>query len=247
MPSHLDLDPTSTSDGAATAARHAGDQPTAELLASIKAEGGRRRVRRHRRTGVLLGAALVAVMVPAIALLGSGDGPRQRVTSVAGQVADITLPAAVPTTVTTAAPAATVPATTVVTAPPVTLDCRNSANSACGPFRWDPAPAANQSLQATITVDPTTYVVRVTWSDPDAGLFNEAFDPNGVTLGGGCSSTPKHGPWTPPAQQPGSGELSYQGPTEPGQHTVAVSLRTGGADCDHPYASETALTATYTV
>ena len=57
---------------------------------------------------------------------------------------------------TTTAPAATAPTptpdtTTAPGAPTTTLPCRNSTDPACGPFRWDPAPAPNQPVAVSYT------------------------------------------------------------------------------------------------
>ncbi|MEJ7844734.1 MAG: hypothetical protein WKF93_03740, partial [Acidimicrobiales bacterium] len=67
-------EPTAASPPVAEAARRAGAAPTAELLDTVRAEGGRRRrTRQRRRTGALALAAVLSVGVP-LAVLSGGDG-----------------------------------------------------------------------------------------------------------------------------------------------------------------------------
>lgn len=163
-----------------------------------------------------------------------------------------TLPAAPPTsaapattaapTVTTAPTPTTAAATTATTKPP----CRNSQEPSCGPFRWDPAPAANQPLTADFSSFPANPVAgaplhfEVSWSDPDAQLTTHSFSTDGTAIGASCSMVPRYGPWTPPAATGGSGTLPFDTTfASPGPYRVIVSLGTG--DCMSPYFSEKLL------
>ena len=95
-----------------------GGTAPSDVLARVKAEGLRRRTRRHRRNGVLAVLGLAIVAVPAIALL-PGDGGDEDVTVAAESDAD-----ARPTPTSARRPASTtVPpstATTATTLPTVT-------------------------------------------------------------------------------------------------------------------------------
>src|SRR5688500_19559306 len=56
-----------------------GPEAPPDILASVKAEGGRRRRRRHRRNLVVSGVAAVLLAVPALALLPDDGGARDDV------------------------------------------------------------------------------------------------------------------------------------------------------------------------
>lgn len=143
-----------------------------------------------------------------------------------------------PTTEARSGPATTVPPTTVP-AP----SCQNSTDPACGDFRWEPAPPANQPLTLSFVDAPaevpagTPVTFTVTWSDADARLDWDHFSPDGVALASGCVAEPRHGPWTPPDPDGGSGTLTYSHTFDaPGTYTVLVSA--GAGDCNGPYYSE---------
>jgi hypothetical protein len=106
----------------------------------------------------------------------------------------------------------------VVTVGPAPV-CRNSAKPECGPFRWDPAPADNQPLTATVSFTPQnprvgeTVTFTVHAEDPDASIpcVGLTFPlPEGIagefcsrpTLG--CGGDEPHGPWDTPAAMPSS-------------------------------------------
>lgn len=76
MPSFLELLQSSDGDDVPSSSAH-GVVPL-DVLASVKHEGGRRRRRRQRRNLVAGGVALLAVAVPAFALVGGdGDEPEE--------------------------------------------------------------------------------------------------------------------------------------------------------------------------
>lgn len=105
----------------------------------------------------------------------------------------------------------------VVTSNATAPVCRNSSAPACGPFRWDPAPADDQPVTATVTFAPEhprvgeTVTFTVHAEDPDADVSCVALTfPQGVTAGEFCSTpaigclVEPHGPWDPPAAVPSS-------------------------------------------
>lgn len=121
-------------------------------------------------------------------------------------------------TATTRATTGGAPATTTTTAPPV---CRNSTDPRCGDFRWDPLPN-NQPLTVNVSFSPAapkagdsvTFTVEV--SDPDHAVTSNCAV---VEYGDGYSEPPApcpvptcgpaHGPWDPPAAQPGTQRFTY--------------------------------------
>jgi hypothetical protein len=128
--------------------------------------------------------------------------------------------------------------------------CRNSANPACGPFRWDPAPSPNQPLTATFTKAPATAEAgqtvdfEVAWSD-DAPLSYGDVGVNTHTSMH-CDYVPRHGPWTPPAAVPSGGTLPLTHTfLEPGTYPVIASL--GTRDCHSPYGDDLVIEHTITV
>jgi hypothetical protein len=251
----------------------AGPVAPADVLARVKAEGLRRRTRRHRRNGVLAALGIALLAVPAVALLPEdGDDDVTVAAEGDGDAAPRTTEAHRPTTtVSTAATATTAPPTTVVVeggdvglVPPLVIEreapvttvpapvCRNSTDAACGEFRWDPAPAANQPLTAgfgpsTEATAGVPFTIEVNWADPDAAdLTFDHFSPDGVGLARACTIEPRYGPWTPPAPARGAGQLRYTHTFEaPGTYTVVVSL--GTADCNSPYGSDVTVEQTITV
>ena len=134
-----------------------------------------------------------------------------------------TLPSSVPTIPS--------PSSVQETSPPApttstVLVCRNSTNPACGPFRWDPPPPANQPITGHVTLSPAnprpgeTVTFHLVADDPDAGYlpgscpidFGDGTTIPCVIPGGrgptppGSSSPPPPkptGPWTPPSPRPG--------------------------------------------
>ena len=266
-------------------------RPPEDLLALIKAEGRRRRARRHRRNGVFAAFGLVLLALPLITLLPGDDGDDEDITVAAENDREPTTTettarrrttTTVVSTETTIGEAVIVapdtivlepetesesddevglaPATSVVrrppptgpspttTAPPATTtpppSCVNSRDPACGEFRWEPQPSANQPLSVQF-INPGTIVedqpvsFTVAWSDGDATLSfaNFAVD-GGALLSQACTQEQRFGPWTPPAPNGGSGNVTSNSFTfsEPGDHVVSVLVST--ADCNNPYASE---------
>ncbi len=253
-----------------------------DVLARVKTDGLRRRTRRHRRNSVLAALGLAIVAVPAIALLPGDDGnddvtvaadsdARPTPTTNRRRTTTTTPSTVAPTTATTLPTVTTIivdgdevgliPPTSVVrrptptTAPPTTAPapvCRNSMESACGDFRWDPAPAPNQPLSLGFVDSPASAVVgepvvfNVVWSDPDATLSYDNFSADGVGLGQACAAVQRFGPWTPPDPAGGSGELTYQHTfSAPGTYTVVVSA--GTADCNSPYGNDATAEIVVTV
>ena len=211
---------------------------------------------------VVAGAFLVATgeqttLDPSRSAGGTSTLPAMTTTTV---LATTTVPATQLASPTTAAPAATTtahPATTTTrprTTPPVAIVCRNSADPACGPFRWDPAPPANQALTVSITVSPvptaTGDVVsfHVVAEDPDGRIGTRSVDygdGTGETSGGvpPCPD-PAHGPWTPPPPTPERVEATYQHTySAPGSYTAVFRVRSFGP-CPDPviYANEGQVT-----
>jgi len=234
-----------------------------DVLAAVKTEGRRRRARRHRRNTAIamLGVALLAA--PALALLpDSGDDDQVTVASDDASTTTERPSTTVPATTETSGPlgltettigvatvetATTVPGTRPTPAPTTTvppLVCHNSTNPACGQFRWDPPPGANQQMLASVSWTPAQPVVgepvtfTVGWSDPDANAIDGFFSPDGAGLGAPCQYPQGYGPWTPPAPAPGSGSWTYTYTfSAPGSYTVAMNVWTGDV-CANPYASE---------
>ena len=174
-----------------TATAHGGTDAPADVLAgvlaTVKAEGGRRRARRHRRNAFVALLGLVVLAVPAVALLSDGDDDQQltvaaddRSTTTATTDAPSTTATTAKTTVASTVTTQTTAMTdqTVVVAPPETaatvpgrpgttavprttvptVVCRNSTNPACGEFRWDPS-VGNASLVASFATAPATAFV----------------------------------------------------------------------------------------
>ncbi len=111
-------------------------------------------------------------------------------------------------------------------------ECLNSTDPACGAFRWDPAPARNQPLRATMdgaVVDGRQATVTVRWDDPDAPRADApvvCWDDPCPPPPDPCVQSLATGPWTLPPATPGSGELrfthAYAGA---GSHRVSVVVR----------------------
>jgi hypothetical protein len=235
-----------------------------DTLRAVKAAGLRRRRVRQARYRVGLAAAVVAVVAIGVTALPGDDdavttaGPAAeraetttttRPTEVLGMVIERD-PAAADTTVadasTTTAPAATVPPATSPATGPV---CRDSVDPACGPFRWDPAPPADQPLVLDADEVPPmapgqSTELTVRWSDADALLAYYDSDAGGAALGQPCQVEQRFGPWTPPAPDGGSGviTIAYTAPATPGPTSVTVYAGTGPCDGYHPFHSDAWIT-----
>jgi hypothetical protein len=143
---------------------------------------------------------------------------------------------------------------TPTTAPPTTQPaptCRNSFDSACGEFRWDPDPGPNAAvnvafLNASGTIPAGEYTFRASWADDDASIAYSDFALDGdALLGQACTQEARFGPWTPPARAGGAGEVAETFTLTPGEHTIAVMVGTG--DCNNPYASQATVEVVVTV
>ena len=146
----------------------------------------------------------------------------------------------------------TVPATTTTTLDP----CRNSVDSKCGPFRFDPQPGTDNAMTVEVTAEPASpvagqpLVFHLTLRDPDGVSYdgtNFNFGNSGI---GGSTPEPcaKFGPWDPPARDPASATKTMDvGHTyfEAGTYTATFFFDAGPFDCidsvtgrgDRPYAS----------
>jgi hypothetical protein len=96
--------------------------------------------------------------------------------------------------------------------------CRNSSDPRCGPFRFDPPPAANQPLNVVVNseVHGAEVTFHVTVSDPDHAVSNHCsqvdFGDGSAVLSAPCASPscpPAFGPWDPPAAQTGIATFDY--------------------------------------
>lgn len=201
-------------------------------------------------------------------------------TAVLSAAVSATTTTAVPATTITAAPATTItaPATTTTTAAPAPIGtvapapispvdpCRNSTDSACGPFRFDPQPGADNPMTVEVTVEPATpvagqpMVFRITLTDPDGVSYDATnFNFGNSGIGG---STPeactKFGPWDPPARDPATATQTVNVSHtyfEAGTYTATFFFDAGPFDCvdsvtgrgDRPYASSATGTVTVVV
>lgn len=156
-----------------------------------------------------------------------------------------------------------VPATTT----PLTIDpCRNSTDPACGPFRFDPQPGADNPMTVEVTVEPAApvagqpMVFHIILTDPDGVSYDGTnFNFGNSGIGG---STPeecaKFGPWDPPARDPASATQTVNVVHtyfEAGTYTATFFFDAGPFDCvdsvtgrgDRPYASSATGTVTVVV
>lgn len=242
-----------------------------------RSRGGRRRVVLALVGVVGVGVPAVAVLAgdndPARRLTVGADGGGPASESISDPLAlpaiepvpppTVAPPAALPP-VDIAAPAvaATVPPSpTMTTAPPLAapvpppntdLPCRNSFDIACGPFRWDPAPAADLPLVAAFVAPPVTaeagktVVFEVAWSDGDATLAESLLSTDSAVLATPCSMTARYGPWTPPEARPSSGTKRYEH-TFPTAGTYRVTVFLTSSDCTSPYSSDASVETTVVV
>ena len=162
---------------------------------------------------------------------------------------------------TTTAPAATAPTptpdtTTAPGAPTTTLPCRNSTDPACGPFRWDPAPAPNQPVAIEIAHSPSapqvgeqvTVTVHVAETDSKIDGITVSFgDEEALTLPPAsvvaCDDPEPTGPWSPP-DATGVDTVSTYGHTYTRAGDFTIDVYAASADfleatCPpNPYASQ---------
>ena len=133
--------------------------------------------------------------------------------------------------------------------------CRNSADPACGPFRWDPAPGPNSPIEISITYNPTAprigqgVTVTVHARDADAliGDVTVTFgDENVVTIPPASIITcdkAQSGPWSLPTATPDDVIRTFRHSyTKAGDVTIAAyaaSPELLSATCPpNPYASQ---------
>jgi hypothetical protein len=160
----------------------------------------------------------------------------------------------------TSAPAEPTTTTTVGVQP-----CRNSQESRCGDFSWDPQPAQNQPLTVQVVVktmnpkvgQPVTFEVTVI--DPDhlvSDYCSQVRYGDGGNADGGCSPSPPEcpphfGPWTPPERQNGTYTHQYTRTyTGAGTFRATFTFRSRSAQTClgmDPYASENSHSVDVTV
>jgi hypothetical protein len=217
---------------------------TEEIYEHVVSEGSRRRRLYQRILGGACVALVIAIATPFV--LRSDNKPGR----VVAAASDATTTSVVTTSVSSDSPTSTdLTAATgqgeTTTAP--VLVCRNSTKPACGPFRWDPPPAANQPVTATVSFAPQTPHVgdTVTFTvhgeDPDADITCVGLNfPQGVTAGEfcgtiliGCSVEPQ-GPWDAPVPTPSSVDRVYTHVFESsGAVTVPVDVTSIGGPLPH--------------
>jgi hypothetical protein len=150
------------------------------------------------------------------------------------------------------APTTTVPPTTTTTVDP----CRNSTDSQCGPFRFDPQPGADRPMTVEVNIEPAApvagrpMVFHITLTDPDGVSYDGTTFNFGNSGIGGSTPEPcaKFGPWDPPAPDPASATKTTDVTHtyfEAGSYTATFVFDAGPFDCvdsvtgrgDRPYAS----------
>ncbi|MGH9180074.1 MAG: hypothetical protein ACRD0N_16200 [Acidimicrobiales bacterium] len=163
-----------------------------------------------------------------------------------------------PSLATSSPPLRSTAASTPVPAAPAP-SCRNSTDPACGPFRWEPAPGANQPLTIALEVSPAQprageeVTVGVVAIDPDAPVTTNGgtylwHDPHDTGAQIGFPSTverieDRYGPWTPPEPRPGRLEMAFSHTfSQPGTYRFDFKALSGdeadpGNTDLHPYAS----------
>ena len=198
--------------------------------------------------------------------VASGPAPTTTLRRPAASRAPATTPtargAAVASSTTTPAPvAAALVATTTTTSPPATTattvdPCRNSTDSRCGPFRFDPQPGADRPMTVDVTVEPAApvagqpVVFHINLTDPDGVSYNGTnFNFGNSGIGGSTPETcAKFGPWDPPARNPASATEKMDVTHtyfEAGSYTATFFFDAGPFACvdratgrgDRPYAS----------
>jgi hypothetical protein len=224
-----------------------------ELLDRVYLRGQQiKRRRRILRIAPAGAAGLLAVVLIALAVAPGGDEQGVRTVNQ-------------PDGVTTTADQSTTTSTTILQPAPTSPTspgpggspgvagpvCRNSADPACGEFRWDPAPAPNDPLTVTVTFTPEapvagdTVTFNVVAEDPDAAVHREC--DVGVAFGDGQSPRQcisdyacedRHGPWSPPAEQPDRFETTFTHVYEqPGEYVANFEFTSEGG-CFAPYESQ---------
>lgn len=147
------------------------------------------------------------------------------------------------------------PAGSIGSSTSTSLVCRNSTNSRCGRFFWDPAPAKDKPLQVDVVMSPgnpqvgdvVTFTVTVT--DGDAPVSKSVAagygDPSRARLTT-CSAPARYGPWTPPTRQSGSFSTTFQHTYSAAGDYLATFVGRSG-DCGSPYGGQLLLELPLTV
>ena len=194
--------------------------------------------RTERPVQLFVWAATLALLV----LLGPLTNTDQTAKRAATRRAAIALKTTSSTSTTTASPSTALAPKPITTT--TTRVCRDSFDLACGPFRWDPPPPANQAGAAQIIVVPpqprvgqqvTLHIIAV---DPDntftpavCGVYSKTdFGDGAVDFADcyrGAICRAARGPWTPPAGTRDTYTIdrdhSY---AAPGTYVIAVDLLT---------------------
>ncbi len=199
--------------------------------------------------------------------------PDATTTTAPQAVVRTTTTAPAPVVAASAAPAVTskaAPATTTSTVPATTTTivdpCRNSIDSRCGPFRFDPQPGDDRPMTVEVTVAPASpvagrpMVFHITLRDPDGVSYDGTTFNFGNSGIGGSTPEPcaKFGPWDPPARDPASATKTVDVTHtyfEPGSYPASFFFDAGPFDCvdtftgrgDRPYASSATGTTTVVV
>jgi hypothetical protein len=267
-----------------------------ELLGIVRSRAGVLRRRRRAAIGGTLALAL-AVLGGGIAVSrGLATGPSVRVT--AGQGEDQPAPDSSTTTATSAAPTTISSPTTTTTAraksgpststttgrpfvtgttEPTTSSttpsadppaCRNSTDSRCGPFRWEPEPTKHPLAVdvSVLTADPVAgkpVQFNVIVDEKDTNIARSCYGYSGTGIEGrppcmptypSCVDQPTaYGPWSPPEQMPDRFEMTESFTYDkPGTYTLSYTFNTGWPGCypwspRDPYANTGTGSVTFTV
>lgn len=154
-------------------------RPLDEILRQVIVRG--RRLRRRRRIAQIGTPAIAATLIfLAITVLRAGGPPNRGIT-----LAPVTEGTSLtPTLAESPAAPTTVSSSPTTSSPPEEsspLTCRDSFDSRCGEFYWDPPPADNQPMSISVIYEP---------EDPAVGeevIFTvHVRDPDAPKFGSGC-------------------------------------------------------------
>lgn len=257
------------------------ERTRAERLADVY--GRAERIRRRRR--LTRGGALVGSMALVVGfVVGTDPGGEQEVDLTTGPVTSTTASGAAASDTTTASSSTTVlpdadpPASTTTASPlspptvagppvespttsPPTIECRNSYDPACGPFRYDPEPV-NGPMTVDVSASPNApsageeVVFTVTVNDdgpiyPDNCVNSQQYGdltPSSVCTAACIPQRERFGPWDPPPPEPRTVTEQFGHVYErPGVYTAEFTYN-AGADCSFsPYRSRGSGTVTIVV
>jgi hypothetical protein len=256
------------------------ERTRAERLADVYGRAGRiRRRRRLTRGGALVGSlALVVGFVvgtdlgeqevdlvtgPVTSTTASGAADSASDTATASSSTTVLPDADPPAPTTTALPpppptVAEPPVESPTTSPPTAIECRNSYDPACGPFRYDPEPV-NGPMTVDVSASPNTpsageeVVFTVTVNDdgpiyPDNCVNTQQYGdgtPSSVCTAACMPQPERFGPWDPPPPEPRTVTEEFRHVYErPGVYTAEFTYN-AGADCSFsPYRSRGSGTVT---